>query len=127
MLCIRPTAEKELLMSHSPAQTLRRRVIVSLAAVLATAALSSPARAQDVITKDAAAVLKASFIADLDVMKREVRSASLEAFPQDKYSWRPMEGVRSVGRKCWCSPRPKGMPSCRTSFGGKAGQRPAKN
>ena len=119
MLCIRPTAEKELLMSHSPAQTLRRRVIVTLAAVLATAALSSPARAQDVITKDAAAVLKASFIADLDVMKGKFVGLA-EAFPQDKYSWRPMEGVRSVSEVLLLAAS-EGYAFVPTSFGGKAG------
>ena len=82
-------------MIHMSAKTMRRRLVVSLAAVAATAALSTPARAQEVISKEAAAVLKASFLADLDVMRGKFIGLA-EAFPQDKYTWRPMEGVRSV-------------------------------
>ena len=37
----------------------------------------------------------ASFIADLEVMEEKF-VALAEAFPEDTYTWRPMEGVRSV-------------------------------
>ena len=49
----------------------------------------------DVMAQEAAAGELASFIADLDAM-REKFIALAEAFPQDTYTWRPMEGVRSV-------------------------------
>lgn len=55
----------------------------------------APARAQDVISKEAAAELKASFLADLEGLRGKFVGLA-EAFPQDKYTWRPMEGVRSV-------------------------------
>jgi hypothetical protein len=105
---------------NMPAQTWRRRVVVSLAAVLATAALSTPAHAQDVISKEAAAVLKASFIADLDTMKTKFVGLA-EAFPQDKYTWRPMEGVRSVSEVLMLAAM-EGYAFVPTSFGGKAAQ-----
>src|SRR4051812_33559067 len=95
MLRIGPDAEEELPMSHMPARTWRHRLVVTVAAAIAMAALSTPARAQDVISKDAAAALKTAFIADLDVLKGKFVGLA-EAFPQDKYTWRPMEGVRSV-------------------------------
>ncbi len=97
----------------------RRRIVVSIAAVLATAALSAPAHAQDVISKEAAAVLKASFIADLDVMKGKFVGLA-EAFPQDKYTWRPMDGVRSVSEVLALAAS-EGYAFVPTSFGGKAG------
>ena len=106
-------------MTHMSAQTLRRRLVVSLAAVMATAALSTPARAQEVISKEAAAALKASFIADLDVMKGKFVGLA-EAFPQDKYTWRPMEGVRSVS-EVLALIASEGYGFVPTSFGGKAG------
>lgn len=74
--------------------TWRRRVVVSLAAVLATAALSTPARAQDITKEDAAAV-KAAWLADLEAVKGKFVQLG-GAFPDDKMAWRPMDGVRSV-------------------------------
>jgi hypothetical protein len=66
-----------------------------MALVVSATTLSSPARAQDVMNKDAAAAVKAAFIADLDVMKGKFVGLA-QAFPADKYTWRPMDGVRSV-------------------------------
>jgi hypothetical protein len=106
-------------MSYTPAPAWRRWFTVSAAAVLATAALSTPARAQEVISKEAAAVLKASFIADLDVMKGKFVGLA-EAFPPDKYSWRPMEGVRSVA-EVFALAASEGYAFVPTAFGGKAG------
>ena len=88
-------------------------------AIMATAALSTPARAQDAITKEAAAALKASFIADLDVVKGKFVGLA-EAFPQDKYTWRPMDGVRSVS-EVFILAASEGYAFIPTSFGGKAG------
>ena len=81
-------------MNQITATTWRRRVVISLAAVLATAALSTPARAQDITKEDAAAV-KAAWLADLEAVKGKFVQLG-NAFPDDKMAWRPMEGVRSV-------------------------------
>ena len=45
--------------------------------------------------KDGAALVKASFINDLETLRGKFVGLA-EAFPQDRYTWRPMEGVRSV-------------------------------
>jgi hypothetical protein len=66
-----------------------------VAAIVTLLAVPSPVRGQDVISKEAAATLKASFISDLDTMQKKYVGLA-EAFPPDKYTWRPMEGVRSV-------------------------------
>ena len=55
----------------------------------------SPVVAQQVLTAESAAVVKASFLADLEVM-REKFIGLAEAFQQDTYDWRPMDGTRSV-------------------------------
>jgi hypothetical protein len=54
--------------------------------------LAAPAlRAQTIPVEE----LRAALLADLETMR--VKYVGLaEAFPQDKYDWRPMEGVRSV-------------------------------
>jgi len=67
----------------------------ALLAAIALVALSSTARAQDVLTRDSAAAIKASYLADLEVMRGKYMGLA-EAFPADKYTWRPMDGVRSV-------------------------------
>ena len=73
-----------------------RRTLAMLAlASLVCLAAASPVRAQDVINKDGAALVKASFINDLDTLRGKFLGLA-EAFPQDKYTWRPMDGVRSV-------------------------------
>jgi hypothetical protein len=66
-----------------------------LVACMSLSVFSTPARAQDVINKEAAAEVKAQFLADLETMRGKFIGLA-EAFPQDKYTWRPMEGVRSV-------------------------------
>jgi len=81
-------------MNRKAVQTWRCRVVVALAAALATAVLSTPAHAQDITREDAAAV-KAAFLADLEGVKGKFVQLAA-AFPDDKMAWRPMEGVRSV-------------------------------
>jgi uncharacterized damage-inducible protein DinB len=78
-------------------RTSRSRLLLVLAAtaIAGLLALPTPVRAQDVISKEAAAALKASFLADLDTMQKKYVGLA-EAFPPDKYTWTPMEGVRSV-------------------------------
>jgi len=65
------------------------------AAVAAVVSLAGPVRAQDAITKEDAAVVKAAYLADLEVMRGKFLGLA-QAFPPDKYTWRPMDGVRSV-------------------------------
>ena len=71
----------------------RALATLSLAAIVCLAA--TPARAQDAINKEGAALVKASFLNDLENVRAKFVGLA-EAFPQDKYTWRPMEGVRSV-------------------------------
>jgi hypothetical protein len=72
-----------------------RRLATVLVAAGVMLAAAPYARAQDVISKEAATELKASFVRDLDTLRGKFVGLA-EAFPQDKYTWRPMEGVRSV-------------------------------
>jgi hypothetical protein len=89
-----------------------------LLAAITFAALSTPARAQDVMTKESAAVVKEAFLADLEAMR--VKFVGLaEVFPQDKYTWRPMEGVRSVSEVLMLLAS-EGYGFAPTSLGGKA-------
>ncbi|SRR6266508_3464943 len=89
-----------------------------VAASLVLAGLSAPARAQDVLTKESAAAVKASFVADLGTLQTKFVGLA-NAFPQDKYAWRPMEGVRSVAEVLMLAAF-EGYTLIPTSFGGKA-------
>jgi hypothetical protein len=91
---------------------------VSLASLVFLVAASSPARAQEVMNKEAAAALRASFVADLDTLQGKFVGLA-EAFPQDKYSWRPMEGVRSVSEVLMLAAM-EGYAFIPSSFGAKA-------
>jgi hypothetical protein len=73
----------------------KRVVVGALLGAVAMAVLSVTAGAQDVLTRDSAAAIKAAYLADLEAMRSKYMGLA-EAFPQDKYTWRPMEGVRSV-------------------------------
>src|SRR5262245_26932565 len=82
-------------MKHLPVHASHRRRVVPLVALLAAIALPAPAKAQEVIPREAVAALKAPYLADLEELKTKfVQLAG--AFPDSKMSWRPMEGVRSV-------------------------------
>ena len=94
----------------------RLSAFVALAA-LALAVAAAPARAQDISKEDAAAV-KAAFAADLDNLQKKFVGLA-EAFPQDKYTWRPMEGVRSVSEVLMLAAM-EGYSFIPTGFGGKA-------
>jgi hypothetical protein len=72
-----------------------RKFVTTLSLASLVCLVAAPARAQDVISKDGAAAVKASFINDLETLRGKFVGLA-EAFPQDKYSWRPMDGVRSV-------------------------------
>ena len=95
-----------------------RLVPVLLLTLIAVVTLSPSADAQDAITAESAAVVKASFIADLDVM-REKFIGLAEAFPQDTYTWRPMDGVRSVSEVLMLIAT-EGYGFAPTSLGGEA-------
>jgi hypothetical protein len=100
---------------------LTRRFVVPLVSCLALSAslvlVPAPAQAQDVMTKESVAELKASFLADLEVMRGKYVGLA-EAFPQDKYDWRPMDGVRSVAEVLMLAAM-EGYSFIPTSFGGK--------
>lgn len=64
--------------------TLLRTIPLSALLSLGLCAQSNPA-----------AIFKASFLAQLDDTEKKIESLA-EAMPQEKYSWRPEEGVRSV-------------------------------
>lgn len=68
--------------------------VMLLAGVLSLA-LPSSSHAQEAITPAAAAAIKASFLDDIDAMRDKFIGLA-EAFPQATYSWRPMDGTRSV-------------------------------
>ena len=56
---------------------------------------AAPVVDQDAAAREAAAGELASFIADIETMEEKFLALA-EAFPEDTYTWRPMEGVRSV-------------------------------
>ena len=71
-----------------------RFVVITALASLLLAGRPATSAAQD-LTPESAAAVKAAFLADIEVM-REKFMALAGAFPEDTYTWRPMEGVRSV-------------------------------
>ena len=85
--------------------------------VTAFVCVPATARAQDVMTKDSVAALKASFIADLGTMHEKFLGLA-QAFPQDKDEWRPMDGVRSVSEVLMLAAL-EGYAFIPNSFGGK--------
>jgi hypothetical protein len=93
-------------------------VRVLLCASVALAALPSVARAgQDAAAKESDAAVKAAFIADIDAVRTKFVGLA-EAFPQDKYTWRPMDGVRSVSEVLMLIAS-EGYGFAPTAFGGK--------
>ena len=63
--------------------------------VLMLLALPATAFAQDALDKKSADHLRREFLADLATMHDKVVSLA-QAIPEDKYSWRPSTGVRSI-------------------------------
>ena len=66
------------------------------AAALLVATHPRAARAQAVPDRATAVEVRKQFMNDLDTLQSKFLALA-EAFPADKYSWRPGEGVRSVG------------------------------
>jgi hypothetical protein len=81
-------------MSH-----LMRRYLVGAALPVAIAgSLATPTRslfAQDVIDAKSAAHLRDQFLTDMDTVHAKIMALAM-AIPEEKYSWRPGPGVRSV-------------------------------
>ena len=72
----------------------RSLALVSLLAALA-AWPTHAARAQDAMDAKTAAFLRDRYVADMDTLHAKIMSLAT-AIPDDKYSWRPAAGVRSV-------------------------------
>jgi len=85
-------------MRYPPPTAVRLRSI-RRAAVTATIALvagASAALAQDVPNREAALEIRKRFVMDLDTLQSKFLALA-DAFPAEKYAWRPGPGVRSVG------------------------------
>ena len=78
--------------------SLASRVIrtAALLASLAVAVSPGSAKAQDVPNRETALAIRQQFLQDLDSLQSRFLALS-DAFPADKYAWRPGPGVRSVG------------------------------
>jgi hypothetical protein len=73
-----------------------RPMSAALAATVALAAGARDAHAQDLPNRETAIEIRKQFISDLDSLQRRFLALA-NAFPADKYAWRPGPGVRSVG------------------------------
>jgi uncharacterized damage-inducible protein DinB len=69
---------------------------LSLAAAMAIVAPSRAALAQNAMDAKSAAFLRQQYLMDMDSLHAKVMALAT-AIPEDKYSWRPQAGVRSVG------------------------------
>lgn len=69
-------------------------VAIGLTALLLFGA--PPLAAQDVPNRESALEVRARYVTDLDTLQSKFLALA-EAFPADKYAWRPAPGVRSVG------------------------------
>jgi hypothetical protein len=76
-----------------PWRTARR---AAFTASLAIAGVAGSAAAQDVPNREAALEVRKRFVEDLDTLQSKFLALA-NAFPADKYAWRPAPGVRSVG------------------------------
>jgi DinB family protein len=79
--------------SFSSARAMRSAALV---ATLALAASARIAQAQDLPNRETAIEVRKQFVADLDSLQSKFLALA-NAFPADKYAWRPGPGVRSVG------------------------------
>ena len=75
--------------------TTRRGRSVLVAALAALLLAGAPAAHAQDLTPESAAAVKAAYLADMEVMRGKFLGLA-DAFPEDLYTWRPMEGVRSV-------------------------------
>ena len=96
----------------------RSGVVTVVLASLAMLSVPLSAGAQEAMPKEAAAAVKTSFLADLETLRGKFVGLA-EAFPQDKYAWRPMDGVRSVSEVLMLAAF-EGYSFIPSSFGAKA-------
>jgi DinB superfamily len=68
----------------------------TLAASLSLATVAGSAAAQGVPNREAALEVRKRFVEDLDTLQSKFLALA-NAFPANKYAWRPAPGVRSVG------------------------------
>lgn len=108
-----------------PLRSIGRFVLVLLLANVALVSRSVPVHAQDRITIESAAAMKAAFLVDLERMRNKFIGLA-EAFPQDKYTWRPMDGVRSVSEVLMLIAS-EGYGFAPTAFGGQSALRRAES
>jgi uncharacterized damage-inducible protein DinB len=101
-----------------PVRLLVRYAFAAAAVTSVFVSVPAPASAQDVMTKESVSSLKASFAADLETLHQKFLGLA-QAFPQEKYTWRPMEGVRSVSEVLMLAAF-EGYSFIPTSFGAKA-------
>ena len=73
----------------------RRGRLVPIAALAALLLAGAPAAHAQDLTPESAAAMKTAYLADMEVMRGKFLGLA-DAFPQDLYTWRPMDGVRSV-------------------------------
>ena len=74
-------------------RSIRRAASVALLALIAGA---TPAAAQAFPNRETALEIRKRFLMDLDSLQSRFLALA-NAFPEDKYAWRPGPGVRSVG------------------------------
>ena len=76
---------------------MQHRIVIAVFG-LSLAALPAPVKAQDgaAPNREAAIEVRKQFLADLDTLQSKFLALA-NAFPAEKYSWRPAQGVRSVG------------------------------
>lgn len=73
-----------------------RRAITTFLPVIALALVAGGADAQDVLPQGGAVTVRHGFLRDLDTVQTKILGLA-RAIPSEKYSWRPAEGVRSIG------------------------------
>jgi uncharacterized damage-inducible protein DinB len=74
---------------------MRYRIAVAAMALI-VAARPATVHAQDVPNRESALEVRKQFLSDLDTLQSKFLALA-EAFPANKYAWRPAQGVRSVG------------------------------
>lgn len=80
----------------SMVRLLRRLTLLAAVVVVPTASKPTIALGQGTLTPADAQMLRSALLADLETVRGKFVQLA-DAFPQDKYTWRPMDKVRSVG------------------------------
>lgn len=70
--------------------------LLAVTLISCAAASSRQAAAQDVPSRESALEIRTRFLNDLDTLQTKFLALA-EAIPAEKYSWRPKDGVRSIG------------------------------